>query len=122
MPRRERPLDQGESGLLQFAADLRRLRERAGSPTYRELSRRAHYSAAALSEAAGGRKLPSLAVTRAYAKACAADPDEWERRFAALMERRRKIALRLGLTQEKVDKAVDRAIREVREARRARRP
>lgn len=49
-------------------------------------------------------------------------PDDWERRFASLMERRRKIALRLGLTQEKVDKAVDRAIREVREARRARRP
>ncbi|MEU7478067.1 helix-turn-helix domain-containing protein [Lentzea sp. NPDC042327] len=86
MPRRERPLDEGESGLLQFAADLRRLRERAGSPTYRELGRRAHYSAAALSEAAGGRKLPSLAVTRAYAKACAADPDEWELRWRAVAE------------------------------------
>lgn len=81
MPRRERPLDEGESGLLRFAADLRRLRERAGSPTYRELSRRAHYSAAALSEAAGGRKLPSLAVTKAYAKACDADPEEWARRW-----------------------------------------
>ncbi|GAB2815646.1 nSTAND1 domain-containing NTPase [Lentzea nigeriaca] len=86
MPRRERPLDEGESGLLQFAADLRRLRERAGSPTYRELSRRAHYSAAALSEAAGGRKLPSLAVTKAYAKACDADPEEWARRWRAVAE------------------------------------
>jgi len=86
MPRRERPLDEGESGLLQFAADLRRLRERAGSPTYRELSRRAHYSAAALSEAAGGRKLPSLAVTKAYVKACDADPEEWERRWRAVAE------------------------------------
>ncbi len=86
MPRRERPLDEGESGLLRFAADLRGLRERAGRPTYRELSRRAHYSAAALSEAAGGRKLPSLAVTRAYAKACAADPDEWELRWRAVAE------------------------------------
>ncbi|MEU0881678.1 helix-turn-helix domain-containing protein [Lentzea sp. NPDC005914] len=81
MPRRERPLDEGESGLLQFAADLRRLREQAGSPTYRELSRRAHYSAAALSEAAGGRKLPSLAVTKAYVQACDADPEEWARRW-----------------------------------------
>lgn len=86
MPRRERPLDQGESGLLQFAADLRRLRERAGSPTYRELSRRAHYSAAALSEAAGGRKLPSLAVTKAYVKACDADPEEWTRRWREVAE------------------------------------
>ena len=49
-------------------------------------------------------------------------PDEWERRFAALLERRRKDARRRGLTQERVDKAVDRAIREVRGARRARRP
>ncbi|GAA3655208.1 hypothetical protein GCM10022267_46780 [Lentzea roselyniae] len=86
MPRRERPLEEGESGLLRFAADLRRLRERAGSPTYRELSRRAHYSAAALSEAAGGRKLPSLAVTKAYAKACDADPEEWARRWRAVAE------------------------------------
>ncbi|MCR3753360.1 nSTAND1 domain-containing NTPase [Lentzea californiensis] len=86
MPRRERPLDEGQSGLLRFAADLRRLRERAGSPTYRELSRRAHYSAAALSEAAGGRKLPSLAVTKAYAKACDADPEEWARRWRAVVE------------------------------------
>ncbi|TWP52323.1 hypothetical protein FKR81_12225 [Lentzea tibetensis] len=81
MPRRERPLDAGESELLQFAADLRRLRELAGSPTYRELSRRAHYSAAALSEAAGGRKLPSLAVTLAYVQACEGDSAEWEARW-----------------------------------------
>ncbi|WP_285751683.1 XRE family transcriptional regulator [Lentzea sp. NBRC 105346] len=81
MPRRERPLDAGESELLQFAADLRRLRELAGSPTYRELSKRAHYSAAALSEAAGGRKLPSLAVTIAYVQACEGDAQEWERRW-----------------------------------------
>lgn len=49
-------------------------------------------------------------------------PDEWERRFAALLERKRKDARRRGLTQESVDRAVDRAIREVRRARRARRP
>jgi len=47
--------------------------------------------------------------------------DEWRRRFDALMKRRRRIAKRLGLTQEKVDRAVMRAVREVREARRARR-
>ncbi|SDG42952.1 WD domain-containing protein, G-beta repeat-containing protein [Lentzea fradiae] len=86
MPRRERPLDEGESGLLRFAADLRRLRERAGRPTYRELSRRAHYSAAALSEAAGGRKLPSLAVTRAYVQACDGDQEEWTRRWRAVAD------------------------------------
>jgi hypothetical protein len=40
MARAERPLDEGDSRLLEFAADLRRLRAKAGSPTYRELSRR----------------------------------------------------------------------------------
>lgn len=81
MPRGERPLDAGDGPLLRFAADLRKLRELAGSPVYRELSRRAHYSTAVLSEAAGGRKLPSLAVTLAYVTACAGDPAEWERRW-----------------------------------------
>ncbi|WP_170217283.1 helix-turn-helix domain-containing protein [Kutzneria buriramensis] len=61
-----------------FAARLRKLREQAGSPGYRELARRAHYSATTLSDAAGGRKLPSLAVTLAYVAACDGDRAEWE--------------------------------------------
>ncbi|MFI9383317.1 hypothetical protein [Kutzneria sp. NPDC052558] len=81
MPRSERPLDPGDTPLLRFAADLRRLRESAGSPVYRELSVKAHYSVAVLSEAAGGRKLPSLAVTIAYVDACGGDTQEWERRW-----------------------------------------
>jgi WD40 repeat protein len=84
VPRRERPLESQDTALLRFAADLRRLREKAGSPTYRELSRRAHYSPAALSEAAGGRKLPSLAVTIAYVTACGDDPAGWRTRWQAV--------------------------------------
>ncbi|MGR6917959.1 nSTAND1 domain-containing NTPase [[Actinomadura] parvosata] len=84
MPRRERPLDAGDDPLLRFAADLRRLREMAGRPSYRELARRAHYSAGTLSEAAGGRKLPSLAVTLAYVEACGADPEKWQERWYSL--------------------------------------
>ncbi|MFK3983814.1 AAA family ATPase [Micromonospora sp. NPDC050397] len=81
MPRRERPLN-GDGGiLLRFAADLRQLREKAGSPTYRELAHRAHYSAATLSEAAGGRKLPSLAATLGYVRACDGDVTAWEQRW-----------------------------------------
>ncbi|MBE8522003.1 hypothetical protein ILP97_31730 [Amycolatopsis sp. H6(2020)] len=81
MARRERPLDTGEGPLLLFAADLRALRTKANSPAYRELARRAHYSAATLSEAASGRKLPTLAVTLAYVRACDGDVTEWERRW-----------------------------------------
>jgi WD40 repeat protein/energy-coupling factor transporter ATP-binding protein EcfA2 len=84
MPRRERPLDAGDDALLRFAADLRRLRENAGSPSYRELAKRAHYSAGTLSEAAGGRKLPSLAVTLAFVRACGVDSAEWRERWISL--------------------------------------
>lgn len=84
MPRTERPLDCEDTELGQFAADLRKLREKAGKPSYRALASRAHYSAATLSDAAGGKKLPSLAVTLAYVKACDGDEQEWEQRWRAI--------------------------------------
>ncbi len=81
MPRGERPLDVGDSPLLKFAADLRSLRDKAGGCSYRQLGARAHYSATTLSDAAGGRKLPTLAVTLAYVRACEGDVAEWEDRW-----------------------------------------
>ncbi len=81
MPRGERPLDDGDSPLLRFARDLRLLREKAGKPTYRELSAQAHYSEAALSQAAAGRKLPTLPITLAYVRACGGAEEDWERRW-----------------------------------------
>ncbi|WP_246256845.1 hypothetical protein [Amycolatopsis anabasis] len=81
MPRPERPLSGGDDELLRFAGDLRLLREKAGSPAYRELSRLAHYSAGTLSDAASGRRLPSLAVTLAYVRACGGDEEAWRERW-----------------------------------------
>lgn len=81
MPRSETPLESDGSELTEFAVELRRLRERAGGPPYRELARRAHYSASALAGAAAGRRLPSLAVTTAFVRACGGDVAEWERRW-----------------------------------------
>ncbi|MET9632817.1 hypothetical protein ABZX92_35720 [Lentzea sp. NPDC006480] len=86
MPRPERPLDSDDDELLRFAADLRLLREKAGKPTYRELSKAAHYSVTVLSEAASGRKLPSLAVTVAYVHACGGDVEQWRRRWHEVAE------------------------------------
>ncbi|MFJ3776823.1 hypothetical protein ACIPX0_34510 [Streptomyces sp. NPDC090075] len=83
MPRSESPLDQTDSPLVRFATELRRLRKAAGTPPYRELAKRAHYSATTLSDAAGGRSLPSLAVTLAYVEACHGDRAEWEERWHA---------------------------------------
>ncbi len=85
MGRPERVLDPENDPLHRFAAELRGLREKAGKPSYRQLSRRAHFSVTALSEAAGGVVVPSLAVTLAYAEACGGDRDEWESRWHALM-------------------------------------
>ena len=84
MPRPERPLGPGDDVLVAFAAELRLLREKAGSPGYRELARRAHYSASTLSEAAGGRELPSLAVTLAFVEACGGDRAAWETRWRSV--------------------------------------
>ncbi|OXM50344.1 hypothetical protein CFP71_28355 [Amycolatopsis thailandensis] len=81
MPRAERPLEADGSALTEFAADLRTVRDNAGGPSYRELARRAHYSSTTLSDAAGGRRLPSLEVTLAYVRACGGDVEQWERRW-----------------------------------------
>ncbi|MET9499069.1 hypothetical protein [Streptomyces sp. NPDC006552] len=67
--------------MLRLAAELRKLRHGAGSPSYRSLSALAHYSVATLSGAAAGRRLPTLDVTLAYVRACGGDAGEWERRW-----------------------------------------
>jgi transcriptional regulator with XRE-family HTH domain len=52
--------------------------------TYRELARRAGYSASALSAAASGQALPTLDVMLAYVGACGADTGNWQRRWQEL--------------------------------------
>jgi transcriptional regulator with XRE-family HTH domain len=67
----------------EFALALRELRHRAGGISYRELSKRSHCSASALSEAAAGNRLPTWEVTRAYTEACGGDTEEWRNRWEA---------------------------------------
>ncbi|NUP24939.1 MAG: helix-turn-helix domain-containing protein [Streptomyces sp.] len=81
MGRREKPVDPAAGPVARLAHDLRELRAKAGKPPYREMAKRAGYSTTALSQAAAGDQLPSLAVLRAYAEALDADPGEWERRW-----------------------------------------
>jgi hypothetical protein len=45
------------------------------------MSRVAHFSVTTLSDAAGGERFPSLAVTLAYVRACGGDLAEWEARW-----------------------------------------
>jgi hypothetical protein len=83
MGRRERDVPDGP--LRDFAMGLRALRKAAGGPTYRAMSMRAGFSAAALSTAAAGERLPSLPVTLAYVGACGGDMAEWDRRWNAMV-------------------------------------
>lgn len=84
MARPELPIDLGAGPVAAFASELRELRRAAGSPSYRELAGRAYFSATALSVAASGTSLPSLAVVLAYVRACGGDPKEWEQRWTVV--------------------------------------
>nr|WP_317619722.1 helix-turn-helix domain-containing protein [Streptomyces akebiae] len=79
--RPERPLDPAAGPVPRLAHELRELRRAAGSPSYRTMADAAGFSAAALSRAASGTRLPSLAVVQGYARACGGDPGEWEPRW-----------------------------------------
>ena len=81
MPRPERALDVTAGPLPRFAADLRRS---AGGMPYRQMARTANYSATVLSDAAAGRRLPTLSATLAYVAACDGDEEEWRARWHAL--------------------------------------
>ncbi|MFD5945647.1 hypothetical protein ACFWAZ_05595 [Streptomyces collinus] len=81
MGRREKPVDPDAGPVQRLAHELRLLRGKAGKPPYREMAARAGYSITAMSQAAAGDQLPSLAVVRAYTEALGADPDEWEGRW-----------------------------------------
>ncbi|HET9172011.1 MAG TPA: helix-turn-helix transcriptional regulator [Actinospica sp.] len=81
MARKPRPVDPTAGPLQEFAHDLRALREKAGSPTYRSLAHKAGFGATTLGEAAGGVRFPSLDVTLAYAGACGGDLDAWRERW-----------------------------------------
>jgi len=85
VPRPEKPITD-EGPVAQFALQLRDLRHQAGSPTYRALSERTHYSPTVLSQAAAGRSLPSWSVVHALVRACGGDVDEWRGRWSKAHE------------------------------------
>jgi Helix-turn-helix domain len=82
MPRRPSPVDPTHGPAARFACELRRLRDDAGTPTYRALAEQTHFSKATLAAAAGGHRLPTLDVTLAFAQACGGDIDEWRKRWS----------------------------------------
>ncbi|WP_413105626.1 eIF2A-related protein [Streptomyces sp. Inha503] len=81
MGRPEKPIDPQDGPIARFAFELRKLRDEAGAPGYRAMARRAGYSAAPLSQAAAGERLPTLPVALAYVRACHGDAEEWRHRW-----------------------------------------
>jgi hypothetical protein len=73
--------------LRDFAQGLRRLRRRAGNPSYQALAEETGYTSADLAAAASGRALPPLTVTLAYVSACGGDAGAWADRWQALAVR-----------------------------------
>ena len=92
MGRPECHIDPDDGDVAAFACELRRLRENAGKPSYRELANRTHYSISTLSAAAGGRCLPTLQVTLAFVRACGGDPGEWADRWRRVASAQAAIA------------------------------
>ena len=79
--RPESPLDSSAGPVARLAAELRKLRAEAGSPTYRSMAHRTGQGASTLSQAAAGDRLPTLPVVVAYVQACGGDAGEWEGRW-----------------------------------------
>ena len=81
MGRPERPLDPAAGPVQAFAAELRKLRQEAGSPKYLQMQRLSGRSRTALAEAAGGDHLATWETVEAYVSACGGDPAEWATRW-----------------------------------------
>lgn len=76
MARTEQRLNRDGSPPRELAHYLRELRG-TSTLTYAQLASRAGYSISTLQEAASGRRLPTQAVTVAFAVACGGDPETW---------------------------------------------
>jgi hypothetical protein len=81
MPRPERLLDPAAGPVQAFAADLRKLRQKAGNPKYLQMQRLTGRSRTSLAEAAGGDHLATWETVEAYVRACGGGLAEWERRW-----------------------------------------
>lgn len=84
MPRFERPITAEDRRLAAFARDLREVRHRAGTPSYRWLADRTGYSPSTLAKAASGKRLPTFPVLLAYVRACGGDAQRWRLRWREL--------------------------------------
>lgn len=72
--------------VAEFAERLRQLRQHAGSPSFRELATRTHYSSSTLADATAGKRLPTEAVVKAFVTECGGNAEEWLTRLRQAAE------------------------------------
>jgi hypothetical protein len=114
--RPEKPVDVSGGLTAQFAGELRRLREDAGSPTYRDMAHCALYSPSVLSSAASGQRLPTLPVTLAYVRACGGDVEKWRHLWFEAQEAQQERTGPLGKPKERSAGSLVRPARSARSA------
>ncbi|GAA0409419.1 hypothetical protein Acor_36560 [Acrocarpospora corrugata] len=73
MAREKKAVDPGDGPVAAFAAELRRLRDQAGRPSYRQMGKAGNVSYSRLSEADRGYSLPTLDMVVAYVRGCGGD-------------------------------------------------
>ncbi|MFJ6466087.1 helix-turn-helix domain-containing protein [Streptomyces sp. NPDC091387] len=74
----------GDRQLVDFAAGLRSLRTKAGSPNLAAMSERSGICMSSLSGAQGGHKMPTWRTVEGYVRACGADATIWHVRWQKL--------------------------------------
>lgn len=74
----------GDRQLVDFAAGLRSLRTKAGSPNLAAMSECSGICMSSLSGAQGGHKMPTWRTVEGYVRACGADATNWHVRWQKL--------------------------------------
>ncbi|MFK0101840.1 helix-turn-helix domain-containing protein [Streptomyces sp. NPDC091040] len=74
----------GDRQLVDFAAALRSLRVKAGSPSLATMSERSGICVSSLSGAQGGHKMPTWRTVEGYVRSCGADAIGWHGRWQKL--------------------------------------
>ncbi|MEV0192361.1 hypothetical protein AB0I39_27995 [Kitasatospora purpeofusca] len=77
--------------LAQFGLDLKAVRWRAGTPSYRDMAQTTGLSIGVLSEAALGESCPSWQTLCAYLRFCGVDPQDWRPRWEMLASPQQRI-------------------------------
>ncbi|OEJ21676.1 hypothetical protein AS594_39925 [Streptomyces agglomeratus] len=92
--------------VAELAHELRALR-RGSNLTYKDLSARSHYSAAALSTAASGNGVPKWEIVEAFVRGCGftGDMGSWQRLYRNAVAR-----LRLTLSRQRAGPPADAVI------------